>query len=69
MREEYIIPKPEAVKPHGPECWECGSTRSYSAITAEEPNRVERVRTCLDCGHQWETVELPEDEAHRLMGS
>ena len=67
MRDEYDIPRPEAVHVDGPACSECNSTKSFSAIAAEEPHWVERLRTCLDCGHQWETVELPEDEAHRFF--
>ena len=62
MRRDYDIPKPEGLETDGLACSECKSRRSYVAITSEDVLRVDRVRTCLDCGHVWATVELPESD-------
>ena len=55
-------PKPESLDDAGAACSECGDRRSYVTITAEDIRCVDRIRTCLDCGHVWDTVEFPESD-------
>ena len=61
-RKDYGTPKPESLDDAGAACSECGDRRSYVTITAEDIRCVDRIRTCLDCGHVWDTVEFPESD-------
>lgn len=48
-------------------CPTCGHGEHRILRTDAQDGRVRRSRECLQCGHRWRTLEVPEAEARRFV--